>query len=598
MKRIWLAALSLSAMTHAADPASVEERIRQLQGGLVPPVLVRGETPALGTLAARMAELEVPGVSIAVIDGGRIEWARGFGVTRAGGPPVTADSLFQAASISKPVFALAVLRLADEGKLDLDANVNDYLKSWKLPDNDFTRDSPVTLRRLLSHSAGTTVHGFPGYGIGASLPTPIQILDGAPPANTAPIRVDLRPGTQHRYSGGGYTVAQLALADLSGQPLPAMLRELVLAPLGMDRSTYEQPLPATRLADVALPHDGAGKPLAEGPHTYPEMAAAGLWTTPSDLARYAIGVQRAFAGDGDTVIRARTAREMLVPVIRNHGIGPVIGGAPARKYFTHRGSNAGYRCVLVAYTDGRGAVIMTNGDHGAELFDEILRTIAHLYQWPDFGPVERTLASVASPLLDRYVGAYLLNDRSNLVIRNSDGRLLAQFPGGLVSEIFPSSEVEFFGRSSDLGVSFSRAADGTVNGAKFRRDGFERAGPRVDEARSRQLVEAAEIVSRRIAAQTPRPESAAAARKFITELASGKPDYASMGEGLAQIVRQRLPFLQKDLLDRGAFEALTFVRVGPRGEDVFDADFERGTRRVEVSLDERGLLDRATIAPR
>jgi CubicO group peptidase (beta-lactamase class C family) len=232
----------LSVTASAAERSTTEERIKRVQE-LVPPVLVQGETPALQPLATRMAELKLPGVSIAVIHEGRIEWARGFGVTRIGGPPVTENTLFQAASISKPVFALAVLHLVDAGKLDLDANVNAYLKNWKLPDNDFTRQKPVTLRGLLTHSAGLTVHGFPGYSADSKLPEVTQILDGVPPANTAAVRVDILPGSRFRYSGGGYVLAQQLLSDVTGVPLPRLMQDSVLTPLGMTRSTYEQPCP-------------------------------------------------------------------------------------------------------------------------------------------------------------------------------------------------------------------------------------------------------------------------------------------------------------------------------------------------------------------
>lgn len=597
MKLSPLTVLLFAGAAGAADPSSVEQRIQRFQSALMPPVLVRGETPALKSLADRMAELEVPGVSIAMIDEGRIEWARGFGVTRVGGPSVTPDTLFQAASLSKPVFALAVLKLADAGKLDIDANVNNYLTTWKLPENEFTRRSTVTLRRLLSHSAGTTVQGFPGYGDNADIPTTAQILDGTAPANTAAVRVDLSPGSQYRYSGGGYTVAQLALADVTGQPTPAMMRDLVLTPLGMTRSTYEQPLPSPRLAEVAMPYDRDGKPIGS-PQAHPEMAAAGLWTTPSDLARYAIGVQRAFAGDVDTLIRARTARDMLVPVISDHGVGPVIGGRPERKYFTHGGSNRGYRCVLVAYTDGRGAIIMTNGDNGGELYGEILRTLAHLYRWPDFAPPERVLASVRSDVLDRYTGAWILNDGQPLVIRKGVDRLFAQFPKQPVVEVFPASESEFFGRNLDLGVSFLVAADGTVKVAKFRTGGFERAGPRADAVQSKSLLDAAEGQARRIAAQKPEPKSDAAARKLLAALASGKPDYDALGAELAQTIRTQLPSRQSELVALGELKSVEFLRVGARAEDVFNAEFENGKLRVEVRLDDEGRIERFTIAPR
>jgi CubicO group peptidase (beta-lactamase class C family) len=372
-----------AARALAATPSGTEERIRQVQQ-LVPPTLVSGEAPKLTPLADRMAELKVPGVSIAVIHDGRIEWARGFGVTRIGGPAVTPDTLFQAASISKPVFALAVLHYVDAGRLTLDANVNDYLKTWKLPEDDLTREQKVTLRRILSHSAGLTVSGFPGYEAGAAVPTTTQILDGLPPANNPAVRVRVIPGTFYSYSGGGYTLAQLVLGDVTGIPLPRLMQEVVLAPLGMKHSTYEQPLPASRTGEVAMPYRAGGLPVGGGPHVYPEMAAAGLWTTPSDLARYGLGVHEALAGKSK-VISAKTAREMLTPGLGRHGVGPMVGGSTERKFFTHGGSNAGYKCLILVYEDGEGAVIMTNSDKG-ELLGEIMRTVAHVYGWPDLGP--------------------------------------------------------------------------------------------------------------------------------------------------------------------------------------------------------------------
>jgi CubicO group peptidase (beta-lactamase class C family) len=371
----------------AATPADTDDRIRRVQQ-LVPAEVKAGEAPKLTPLADRMAELKVPGVSIAVIHKGRIEWARGFGVTRIGGPPVTPETLFQAASISKPVFALAVLHQVDAGKLDLDGNVNDYLKIWKLPDNEHTSEQKVTLRRVLSHSAGLTVHGFPGYEAGTALPTTEQILDGAPPANSAEVRVRVVPGTFYSYSGGGYTLAQLVLRDVTGVPLPKLMNDTVLQPLGMSRSTYEQPLPAARTHEVAMPYRADALPVGGGPHVYPEMAAAGLWTTPSDLSRYGLGVLDALAGKSK-IISAKTARAMLTRGLGGHGVGPMVGGSTARKLFTHGGSNAGYQCALVVYEDGEGAVVMTNSDKGGALVGEIMRTIAHVYEWPDMGPKER-----------------------------------------------------------------------------------------------------------------------------------------------------------------------------------------------------------------
>lgn len=376
----------------AQTPPTLEQRIRRIVDEIPPSVIVKGEPASTTKLADRMAALHVPGVSIAFIHDGKVEWARGFGVTRIGGPPVTPDTLFQAASISKPVAAMAVLHLAQTGKLDLDTDVNQYLKTWKLPQNGFTERAKVTVRELLTHTAGLTVHGFPGYASDAPVPTLVQVLNGEKPANSEPIRVDTEPGTIWRYSGGGYVIAQQLVQDLTGQPFPKLMHDTVLGPIGMTRSTYEQPLPGNRLAEVATPYRGDGQPIPGGPHVYPEMAPAGLWTTPSDLARYAIEVQKSLAGASDKVLSVAMVRQMLTPGKNNQGLGPGVGGSGQHRYFTHGGANEGYRCNLMAYNEGDGVVIMTNGDNGGQLASDLQRSVAHQYGWPDFQPAERTTA--------------------------------------------------------------------------------------------------------------------------------------------------------------------------------------------------------------
>jgi CubicO group peptidase (beta-lactamase class C family) len=371
-RRPYLAFCAL-VLAPVAAQSPVDERIRRVTADL----------------AERMSALHVPGVSIAVIHDSKIEWARGFGVTRIDGPAVTPDTLFQAASISKPVAALAALRLVQAGKLDLDVDVNQYLKSWKVAENSFTSEKKVTLRGLLSHSAGMTVHGFPGYASDAPVPSVLQILNGQKPANTSRIQVDTVPGSIWRYSGGGYVVVQLLLEEVTGQPFAKLMQDTVLRPIGMTRSTYEQPLPKARLSEVAMPYRQNSQPVAGGPHVYPEMAPAGLWTTPTDLARYAIEVQQALAGASSRVIDAAMARRMVTRVISNQGLGPGVGGSPTRPYFSHGGANEGYRCNLVAYNEGDGLIVMTNSDSGGRLANEILAAVAREYGWPDFQPAER-----------------------------------------------------------------------------------------------------------------------------------------------------------------------------------------------------------------
>lgn len=236
---------------------TLEQRIERIENNLLPEVVPLGVPHPKMTLADRLKEFHIPGVSVAVIHNGKIDWARGFGVTRIAGPKVTADTLFQAGSVSKPTTAMAILHLAQSGKFDLDTDVNQYLKSWKIPTNPFTEKQPVTLRELLTHTAGITVHGFLGYAAGRPIPTLVQVLNGEWPANNPPIVVDTEPGTKRNYSGGGYVIAQQLVDDVTGIPFPKLKQDTVLGPSGMSRSTFEQPLPNNRRSEAATPYDFA-----------------------------------------------------------------------------------------------------------------------------------------------------------------------------------------------------------------------------------------------------------------------------------------------------------------------------------------------------
>jgi CubicO group peptidase (beta-lactamase class C family) len=331
-----------------------------------------------------MAYYHVPGVSIAVIAEGRIEWARAYGVAEAGGThAVDTTTLFQAASISKVVTTTAALRLVEQHRLDLDRDVNERLTGWKVPASPYTREQKVTLRRIFTHTGGLTVGGFAGYEPGQPLPTLIQVLDGAPPANSPPIRTDTVPGSIQRYSGGGFVVAQLAIAEAYGRPFDQALEALVLRPAGMVHSTFAQPLPAALEARAASGHGADGSVIPGRWRVHPEQAPAGLWSTPSDLARLAIALQRAAAGENASLLSPELAREMLSPQVGPSGLGFVVLGDGDQRIFRHSGSNAGFRARMVAFVHGgRGAVVMTNGDGGSDLIDEIFESIARVYHWP------------------------------------------------------------------------------------------------------------------------------------------------------------------------------------------------------------------------
>jgi len=445
--------------------AEMAARIARIENGLLPAVVVKGAPPKPMTLAERMAFYKVPGVSMAFFDHGQIVWARGYGFADiASKRPITPDTLFQAASISKPVAALAALRLVLDGKLSLDEDVNAKLKTWKVPENAFTEKEKVTVRRILSHSAGLTVHGFPGYASDETLPTVVQILNGEKPANTEAIRVDVVPGTMWRYSGGGYVILQTLMSDVTGEPFPKIMHDLVLQPAGMTHSTYEQPLPKSRAGEVAIPYRANGEPVKGGPHTYPEMAPAGLWTTPSDLAKMAIEVQKEYAGQSSKILSQPMARQMLTRQTGAWGLGFALNQPDHALLFGHGGANEGYRCDLEAYIDSsQGFAVMTNSDRGGDLYAEVLRAVAKEYGWPDFHPTEHTLTKMNPAAFQAYAGTYELTGLGQLHVTLRDNSLYIQADplGPNPIEMFPESTNNFFVMSNDITFTFDRlTADG------------------------------------------------------------------------------------------------------------------------------------------
>jgi CubicO group peptidase (beta-lactamase class C family) len=481
-----------------ADGTAGAERVARVLDGLRPTVEAVGRPPVRWTLADRMAHYRVPGVSVAVIAGGRVAWARGVGVKVAGGgtaaDSVTPATLFQAASISKPVTATAALRLADRGTLALDADVNRYLTTWRVPDGPLTATQKVTVRRLLSHTAGLTVHGFPGYAPDSTLPTLAQVLDGRPPANTEAVRVDAVPGTLARYSGGGYVVLQRLLSDVTGLPFAALMQTLVLGPAGMTRSTFAQPLPADWRADAARAHDGGGEMVPGGWHVYPEQAPAGLWTTPTDLARWALAVTDARSARGggaapvpllapataSAMLTAQTAGARKAPDMRGEvGLGPFVRGAGRALRFEHGGVNEGFVSNLVMYPElGVGAVVMANGDGAHLLLRELELALAAEYGWPGVAARSVAVIPLDSSRAAGVAGEYTLNVGPGIraEVRQVGGRLFLRAPQlPPDEELLPTAdaraETRFVTSTLGWGVAFTRDATGRARGLTVSRGG-------------------------------------------------------------------------------------------------------------------------------
>ena len=420
------------------------------------------------SLTAQMKALKVPAVSIAAIRNGAIDWVQAYGVGSLGGAPVTPETLFGAASISKPVTALGVLTLVEEGKIDLDANVNQYLKRWKIPENQFTAKAKVTVRELLNHTSGIGTHNGEIYDSSAPVPTLLQLLDGEKPARTGPVRVEAVPGTKFAYSNGGYLVLALLIEDVTGESFTAYMKRNVLDPIGMKNSTFDAPLPQELRKQAATAYGADGK-WAVSPARFvePNLAAGGLWSTPTDLAKFLIEVRREYEGKSHLVVHEQTVRIMLAPgmgpsPVRRWGLGFEVGGSPDNPYVRHEGS-AYFQDDMVEYLSGNGIVVMTSGGGGGALADEVIRSAGAVYNFPDFKSVEHSVVAVPGSELPRFVGSY-----AYIKVAQDGDHLTAEIPAGSPAvRLYPESQTRFFVLDGPQELSFILDSQQKVTGLEF-----------------------------------------------------------------------------------------------------------------------------------
>ncbi|MDH3271572.1 MAG: serine hydrolase [Gemmatimonadota bacterium] len=482
VKPMLLLAAAVLAAPLSAQDRSVEEYVAAVEG----PQSTAGPAEVGGlTITELMEEFGVPGVSVAVIRDFEIHWAKGYGIADVeSGAPVDTETLFQAASISKPVAAMAVMRAVQDGMFGLDTDINEILTSWTLDGAGFTDRYPVTPRSLTSHTSGLgDGFGFPGYDPGATIPSVVQILDGHESSNVGPLFMERPPYTGEEYSGGGVTLMQQALADAHGRAFADIMRDVVLDPIGMERSTYDQPLDAERDRNAARAHDGEGAPQGPKWHVYPEQAAAGLWTTPSDLARLLIEMQKSVRGESNRVLDRSSALEMLTPVgVGGFGIGFAIARRGRGWYFSHGGSNWGFRATMMAHRlHGYGLVIMTNADRGGAVLSEVSRRIQEAYEWDltldelprGYDAVEKEYIDVDASVLERYVGIFEGEGVGRLNVTVEDGGLFVRPDGEAKLQVFPETETRFSPRSVAATLEFIFDQDGEVDGLIVRQGGQE-----------------------------------------------------------------------------------------------------------------------------
>jgi len=392
-----MAVFSILISCSQKEPNQIAQKMHRVENGLIeiksPADMLRLDSSQLSNAKAiieRMEHYKIPGVSIAVINDDRIEWTKAYGTMDVNsGAPVTTETIFEAASTSKFITSVMALHYVQRGLIDLDTSVNDYLKSWQIPDNEFTKDEKVTLRRLLTHRAGMPTTNF-GYDEDIGIPTLIDVLNGAPPAENKPAVPEFVPGSQWQYSNVAYDVIQLLLEDVSGTPFQQIAEELVFGPLGMSNSTFVYPLDSGKKKHEAMPHDAEG--ISREPAMHPTAFAHGnLTTTPTDLAAFTLEMIRSYQGKSEKILSKRTTKQLFTkecdidqkktPLPFSDGLGVFLMSERKDLAFTHPGENfPGFICWLIGWPErGTGAVIMTNGAQGHLLSMEIVSAIHREY---------------------------------------------------------------------------------------------------------------------------------------------------------------------------------------------------------------------------
>lgn len=473
----WLLFVLLCGAGTVQAQSSLSEKIRQVENTLLPAIVVEGEPVEPLTVTDRMKQLRIPGLSLVVIKDGMIEWKKSYGfANRELNRPVDENTLFQAASISKPLAAFATLHWVEKGKFSLDEPVNRYLKDWQVPENDFTTTEKVTLRRIMSHTAGLTVHGFRGYAHDEERPSITQILTGQKPANSPAVLPDTVPGRMFRYSGGGYTVLQKALVDQLNKPFPVLMHETVFAKLGMQSSSYEQPLADRFRGRAATGYQPDGEAVKGRYHTYPEMAAAGLWTTPSDLARYVIEIQQSLQGRSNRVISKAMTEQMFIKNRDLYGLGPMMQNQGDSLLFIHGGSNNGFRSLYVAQAHhSNGVVIMTNSDNGFAIIYDIIRSISKVYGWNFYKPMSVKKFSLSPEQIGQITGTYSMPDYTFEIVQTNGKLMLKPHWEKADLEIIPESPETFIDRDGNYQLTFTYDSASRVSSVNVFGDSFKKA---------------------------------------------------------------------------------------------------------------------------
>ncbi len=459
---------ALLILAHGCASASTLDTAAQKQSvleGLRPAVRLDGHEPIRWALKDRLAQMNTPAIAIAVVDDFRIAWVHTEGLAEANTTrAVTSETRFHAKSISKPVTAFATLLMMERFNLDLEVDISHYLRSWSVPENEFTAGQIITKAQILSHSAGFTRWGVDSYEVGEELPTLLESLNGVPPAKFSPVTVDYVPGTDSRYSGGGYGVLQQMLLDISYIGFGDLIRYLVLGPMDMEHSDFPQPMRADWSEVGASGHNRSGEVIEGKWETLPIMAAGGLWTTADDLARFVIEVMDAWNGKSELMSKS-TARVMLTRRTDTRSLGFDIAHEDGVLEFSHTGSGDGFKALILGQPgSGKGLVILTNGDASGGLRDEIRRSVSEEYGWANRElEVTRRAMPLSAGSAAHYVGTYEFDGGEKWEVGLNGKRVMIDERdwNGWV-DIYPESATRFFSLSN-YDYVFNITTDGAVD---------------------------------------------------------------------------------------------------------------------------------------
>ncbi len=456
---------------------STLSKIHEVENNIIGRTILNDEKPH--TLLERMKKYNVKGLSMAVIHDYKLEWAKGYGwADEERKIPVTTSTLFEPGSISKTLNAVGILKLVQEGKLSLDEDINTYLKSWKFPYDSLSNGKKITLAHILTHQAGLSVHGFPGHNMYGPIPTLTEVLDGRMPAVTSPVRSEFEPGLKFQYSGGGTSISQMILTDVTGEPYDAWMYKNVLKPIGMIHSTYAQPPSKDIWNTCATAYYRDGKPLLHRFHMYPEQAAAGLWMTPSDLAQYVMDMQLAYKKKGSSkVLNSDMVAQHLTPYHNGPtAMGTFIDDLNGATYFQHSAGNDGFCGFFFAsLDDGNGLIVFMNIEY-APLLSEINMAVAKAYGWKNFykEPQKRMtgqVITVPDATLSSYEGIYLYDNSWAMIHKKNKQYVFTT--DGTDAKMYFTSPTCFYNEEFSAIKNIIKDPSGTVVGYTRTVDGKE-----------------------------------------------------------------------------------------------------------------------------